>query len=195
MPVDESILVREMQDGQLDAFEKMVQLYQRRVYSLAFNLTRNQSDSEDIAQEVFLRVFNKVNTFLGKSAFSSWIYRITMNVSYMKLKSRKKNEQISLDNLLPQYGENGFHMSTINDWSKKTDETLLSAESIKIIQNAINHLPKKEKVVFILRDIEELSTEKVCEILDISIPAVKSRLHRSRLFLRKRLSNYFDEFK
>lgn len=195
MPVDETILVKEMQEGKLEAFEEMVHLYQRRVFGLAFNLTHNQSDAEDITQEVFLRVFNKINTFLGKSAFSSWIYRITLNVSFMKLKSRKKNEQIPLDNLLPQYQENGFHVGAINDWSKKTDETLLSTESIKIIQNAINHLPEKEKVVFILRDIEELPTEKVCEILDISIPAVKSRLHRSRLFLRKRLSNYFDEFK
>lgn len=195
MVVDETKLVREMQEGKLEAFEDMVERYQKKVYSLAFNLTHNQTESEDIVQEVFLRVFTKINTFLGKSAFSSWLYRITLNVSYMKLKSRKKNEQIQIEDLMQKYQENGFHITAINDWSKKSDELLLSKESKIVIQRAINQLPEKEKVVFILRDIEGLSTEEVCEVLELTMPAVKSRLHRSRLFLRKRLSNYFDEFK
>ncbi len=187
-------LVKEMQAGKPEAFEDMVYRYQKRVYSLAYNLTRNQSDAEDVAQEVFLRVCNKINTFLGKAAFSSWVYRITLNVSFMKLKSRKKIKQIPLDNIFPKYQEDGFHAGHVNDWSMKTDDVLLSSESRKIIQKAINQLPEKEKTVFVLRDIEGLPTEKVCDILELSVPAVKSRLHRSRLFLRKRLSNYFDDF-
>ena len=186
-------LVKEMKAGKQEAFEEMVLRHQQRVYRLAYNITHNQSDAEDVVQEVFLRVCNKINTFLGKAAFSSWVYRITLNVSFMKLKSQKKIQQISLDNILPKYQEDGFHMGPVNDWSMKTDELLLNSESRKIIQKAINQLPEKEKAVFVLRDIEELSTEKVCDILDLSAPAVKSRLHRSRLFLRKRLSNYFDD--
>ncbi len=188
-------LVKEMQAGKPEAFDEMVRSYQKRVYSLAYNLTHNQSDAEDVSQEVFLRVCNKINTFLGKAAFSSWVYRITLNVSFVKLKSRKKIKQVSLDDVFPRYQEDGFHAGPVNDWSMKTDDVLLSSESRKIIQKAIDQLPEKEKTVFVLRDIEGLPTEKVCDILDLSVPAVKSRLHRSRLFLRKRLSNYFDDFK
>tara|TARA_B100000315_G_scaffold88389_1_gene81185 strand:- start:13401 stop:13988 length:588 start_codon:yes stop_codon:yes gene_type:complete len=188
-------LVKEMKAGKPEAFEEMVLSYQKRVYCLAYNLTHNQSDAEDISQEVFLRVCNKINTFLGKAAFSSWVYRITLNVSFMKLKSRKKIQQIPFNNIYPKYQEDGFHAGNINDWSMKTDDVLLNSESRKIIQKAINQLPEKEKKVFVLRDIEGLPTEKVCDILELSVPAVKSRLHRSRLFLRKRLSNYFDDFK
>lgn len=187
-------LVKEMQAGKPEAFDEMVRSYQKRVYSLAYNLTHNQSDAEDVSQEVFLRVCNKINTFLGKAAFSSWVYRITLNVSFMRLKSRKKIQQIPLDDVLPKYQEDGFHVGNVSDWSMKTDDVLLSSESRKIIQKAINQLPEKEKTVFVLRDIEGLPTEKVCDILELSVPAVKSRLHRSRLFLRKRLSNYFDDF-
>lgn len=186
-------LVKEMKAGKPEAFEEMVRRHQKKIYGLAYGLTHNQSDAEDITQEVFLKVCNKINTFLGKSAFSSWIYRIALNVSFMKLKSRKKNQQIPLDDILPKYQEDGFHVGSINDWSKKADDILLSIESKKIIQMAINKLPEKEKVVFVLRDIEGLPTEKVCSILDISAPAVKSRLHRSRLFLRKRLANYYED--
>lgn len=195
MTEDETRLVKEMQEGKLEAFEEMVRRYQKRIYSLAFNMTHDRSEAEDIIQEVFLRVFNKINTFLGKAAFSSWIYRIALNVSYMKLKSRKKSELLPLKDFLPKYQEDGFHQAAINDWSKETDDILLSAESRKAIQTAIGQLPEKEKAVFVLRDIDGLSTEEVCKILELSTPAVKSRLHRSRLFLRKRLSNYFDEFK
>ncbi|HJP17681.1 MAG TPA: sigma-70 family RNA polymerase sigma factor, partial [Nitrospinota bacterium] len=87
-------LVKEMQAGKPEAFDEMVRSYQKRVYSLAYNLTHNQSDAEDVSQEVFLRVCNKINTFLGKAAFSSWVYRITLNVSFVKLKSRKKIKQV-----------------------------------------------------------------------------------------------------
>lgn len=193
MPDKDLQIVKAMQGGKPEAFEEMVRLYQKKVYGLAYNLTRNQSDAEDVSQEVFLRVCNKINTFLGKSAFSSWVYRITLNVSFMKLKSRKKVQQVPLDDILPKYQQDGFHLGSVNDWSKKTDEVLLNNESKIMIQKAINQLPEKEKAVFILRDVEGLPTDKVCEILDLTVPAVKSRLHRSRLFLRKRLSNYFDD--
>lgn len=191
MPVDETSLVKEMQENKLEAFEEIIRRYQKKVYSLAFNLTHNQQDAEDITQEVFLRVFNKIKTFLGKSAFSSWIYRIALNVSFMKIKSQKRNP-ISLERVLPKYQIDGFHAGKINDWSKKTDDLLLNSELKIIIQKAVNQLPPKEKMVFVLRDVEGLSTEKVCEVLELSIPAVKSRLHRSRLFLRKRLATYYD---
>ena len=190
----ENELVRTLQEGNLDAFDKLAELYQKKIYGLSFNLTRNAMDAQDITQEVLLTLFKKINTFQGRSAFSSWVYRITLNAAYMKLRSKKKEPNVSLDDLLPSYNSSGFQKDKIQDWSENTDSLLFSNETREIIQKAVDQLPEKEKVVFILRDVDGLSTEKVSEILDLTIPAVKSRLHRARLFLRKKLSNYFDEY-
>ena len=190
----EEALVQELQGGNLEAFEKIVKLYQKKIYALSFNLTRNAMDAQDVTQEVLLTLFRKINTFQGKSAFSSWVYRITLNASYMKLRSKKKDQSISLDDLLPTYNGAGFQQEKIQDWSENTESLLFTNETKSVIQKATDQLPEKEKVVFLLRDVEGLSTEKVSEILELTIPAVKSRLHRARLFLRKKLSNYFGEF-
>ena len=190
----EEALVQELQGGNLEAFDKIVKLYQKKIYALSFNLTRNAMDAQDVTQEVLLTLFRKINTFQGKSAFSSWVYRITLNASYMKLRGKKKDQSISLDDLLPTYNGAGFQQEKIQDWSENTESLLFTNETKSVIQKATDQLPEKEKVVFLLRDVEGLSTEKVSEILELTIPAVKSRLHRARLFLRKNLSNYFGEF-
>ncbi|QPJ61824.1 MAG: sigma-70 family RNA polymerase sigma factor [Candidatus Nitronauta litoralis] len=187
-------LVKEMKEGKLEAFDQIALLYQRKIYALAFNLTRNQMDAQDVAQEVLLSIFKKIHTFQGKSAFSSWVYRITLNASYMKLRTKKKDQFVSLDDMLPSFNNSGFQQEKLLDWSDSTDSLLFSNETKEIIEKAVAQLPEKEKVVFLLRDVEGLSTEKVGEILELSIPAVKSRLHRARLFLRKKLSGYFEEF-
>ena len=97
----EEALVKDFQAGNLDAYDKIAELYQKRIYALSFNLMRNQMDAQDVVQEVLLTLFNKIHTFQGKSAFSSWVYRITLNSSYMKLRSKKKEPKISIDELLP----------------------------------------------------------------------------------------------
>ena len=190
----EEALVQELQGGDLEAFDKIVKLYQKKIYALSFNLTRNAMDAQDVTQEVLLTLFRKINTFQGNSAFSSWVYRITLNASYMKLRSKKKDQSISLDDLLPTYNGAGFQQEKIQDWSENTESLLFTNETKSVIKKATDQLPEKEKVVFLLRDVEGLSTEKVSEILELTIPAVKSRLHRARLILRKKLSNYFGEF-
>ena len=190
----EEALVKDFQAGNLDAYDKIVELYQKRIYALSFNLMRNQMDAQDVAQEVLLTLFKKIHTFQGKSAFSSWVYRITLNSSYMKLRSKKKEPKISIDDLLPSFNSTGFQQEKIQDWSENTESLLFTNETREIINKAVGLLPEKEKVVFLLRDVEGLSTEKVSEVLDLTIPAVKSRLHRARLFLRKKLSGYFEEY-
>ena len=190
----EEELVRKLQEGNFEVFDELAQLYQKKIYALSFNLTRNPMDAQDVTQEVLLTLFKKINTFQGKSAFSSWVYRITLNATYMKLRSKKKEQSISLDDLLPSYNGAGFHQDKIQDWSENTESLLFTKETRGIIQKAVDQLPDKEKVVFLLRDVEGLSTERVSEILDLTIPAVKSRLHRARLFLRKKLSGYFEEY-
>ncbi len=190
----EEQLVREFQAGNLEVFEDIAAIFQRQIYSLAFNLTRNQMDAEDVTQDVLLTLYRKIDTFQGKSAFSSWVYRITLNASYMKLRSRKKDKLVSIEETFPAFNNSGYHQEIIKDWSESADTLTFSNETRENIGKAVDQLPEKEKVVFILRDVDGLSTEKVGEILDLSVPAVKSRLHRARLFLRKKLSNYFEEY-
>ena len=187
-------LIAELKSGNVDAFDKIVQRYQRKIYALSFNITRNQMDAEDVVQDVLLSIYRKIDTFQGKSAFSSWVYRITLNATYMKLRSKKKEKHVSLDDDYPAFNKSGFMFEKPFDWSSSSDSLLFSNETKEMIEKAVNLLPEKERVVFILRDVNGLSTEKAGEILDLSIPAVKSRLHRARLFLRKKLSNYFDEY-
>jgi len=191
----DEVLVRVLKAGKLEAFDQIVENYQRKIYALAFNMTRNQMDAQDVAQEVLLSIYRKIDTFQGKSAFSSWVYRITLNASYMKLRNRKKEQYVSLDDFMPAFNNAGFQNEKVTDWSENTESLLFSNETKGVIEKAVDQLPEKEKVVFILRDVDGLSTEKVGEILDLTVPAVKSRLHRARLFLRKKLSTYFDEFK
>ena len=190
----EEALVRDFQGGDLEAYDKIADIYQKKIYGLSFNLTRNQMDAQDVTQEVLLTLFRKIHTFQGKSAFSSWVYRITLNASYMKLRSKKKEPNVSIDELMPSFNGAGFQQEKIQDWSENTESLLFTNETRDVISKAIDLLPEKEKVVFLLRDVEGLSTEKAGEILDLTVPAVKSRLHRARLFLRKKLSNYFEEF-
>ena len=190
----EEALVRQFQGGDLEAYDKIAEIYQKKIYGLSFNLTRNQMDAQDVTQEVLLTLFRKIHTFQGKSAFSSWVYRITLNASYMKLRSKKKEPNVSIDELMPSFNGAGFQQEKIQDWSENTESLLFTNETSDVINKAIDLLPEKEKVVFLLRDVEGLSTEKAGEILDLTVPAVKSRLHRARLFLRKKLSSYFEEF-
>ena len=190
----EEALVREFQAGNRQAYDKIADIYQKKIYSLSYNLTRNQMDAQDVTQEVLLTLFRKINMFQGKSAFSSWVYRITLNSSYMKLRRKKKEPNISIDELMPLFNGAGFQQDKIKDWSENTESLMFTNESRNVIKNAVDLLPEKEKVVFLLRDVEGVSTEKTGEILDLTVPAVKSRLHRARLFLRKKLSNYFEEF-
>ena len=193
--VTEEQLVKDLQAGKTDSFDQLANLYQKKIYALSFNLTRNATDSQDVTQEVLLTLFRKGHTFQGKSAFSSWVYRITVNASYMRLRTIKKEPNVSVEELLPSFNGSGFQQEKIRDWSENAESLLFDNETREIIQKAVDLLPDKEKIVFILRDVEGLSTEKVSNILDLTIPAVKSRLHRARLFLRKKLANYFEEYK
>ncbi len=186
-------LVEGLKEKDADAFEEFFNQYNKKVFGLIYKLTKSESDAQDLSQEVFLKVFEKIHTFEGRSSFSSWLYRIAVNTSFMKLRARKKQPQLSLDTSLPLFHNSGYQKQPVKDWTKKSETLLLNQESKEIISQAIDKLPEKEKVVFILRDVEEMSTEKVGEILELSIPAVKSRLHRARLFLRKRLSRYFEK--
>lgn len=176
-----------------NAFEEIVNRYENKIYGLAFRITRDHHSAEEILQEVFLTLVKKVDTFRGESKFSSWLYRVTMNASYMNLRADKKYESdMSLEDYAP-YDEKGSLSDKIisRDWTNRPDEALFNKEAIEKIEAAVGELSESYRVVFHLRDIEGLSSEETAEILGLSVPAVKSRLHRARLFLRDKLSDYF----
>jgi len=194
---DEELVNLYTNDGEESAFDEIVSRYSDRIYGFALRITRNTSDAEEVFQEVFLTLTKKLDTFRGESKFSSWLYRVTVNASYMYLRSQKKHESnISLENYAP-YDDKGTLMGRImyKDWSSRPDILIYSKEALIIIDESINELPESYRTVFHLRDIEGLSNEEVADILEITVPAVKSRLHRARLFLRDKLSDYFHEWR
>lgn len=194
---DEELVNLYTKTGNENAFNEIVSRYANKIYGFALRITRNSSDAEEVFQEVFLTLTKKLDTFRGESKFSSWLYRVTVNASYMYLRSQKKHESnISLENYYP-YDEKGTLMGRVmeKDWSSRPDIIIFSNEALKIIDKSINELPESYRTVFHLRDVEGLLNEEVADILEISIPAVKSRLHRARLFLRDRLSDYFHEWR
>lgn len=185
-------LVKQFRKGSLAAFEEIIQRYEAKVMQLAMRLTRNHEDAEEVMQDVFSTIYKKIDGFQGKSAFSSWLYRIVVNSAFMKLRKRKQSPTIALEDLAPQTkqacleGENSHY--------ERSDTITSSKEMRDVIQLAINRLPKQYRAVFVLRDVDGLSNNEVGEILQLSIPAVKSRLHRSRLMLRKKLQRYYDDY-
>ena len=183
------MLIQRVKAGDHEAFEAIFGRYVNRVYRQAFKLVGNESDAEDVVQEVFLTIYKKAKTFRGESAFSTWLYRLTVNTALTKLRQRKKEKEVSLDDYLPQFREDGHHLvRPVVDWSQDIDKLVVSKEFHQIIQQAIDQLPPVDKAVVVLSDLEEMPNREIGEVLGLSVQAVKARLHRARLFLRGKLA-------
>jgi RNA polymerase sigma-70 factor (ECF subfamily) len=191
MNTEEQALITRAQQGEVEAFEHLVTAYEARVYRLALKLTNEPADSMEIVQDVFLTVYTKLSSFKGEGAFASWLYRIAVNAAYMKLRARKRREEVSLDAGLPAFTAEGRLRPDVADWSQIPEETVLRGEATRQLQQAIAQLPPDYRVVFVLGDTEGLSHREIGDMLALSVPAVKSRLHRARLFLRHHLATYF----
>jgi len=181
-------LVNTFRGGNLEAFVELVNKYTQKVHNLAFRISRNEEDTEEIVQDVFVTVYNKIDKFEGKAAFSSWLYRITANTAFMKLRKRKQYQVVSLEDAVEGGTENMIPAA---------DETSfigLQHEIREFLERALEHLPAEYRAIFVLRDVDGLSNQDVAEILGITIPAVKSRLHRSRLMLRKKLQRFYADY-
>jgi RNA polymerase sigma-70 factor (ECF subfamily) len=184
-------LVEALRREDPDAAERLVERYGDRVYRLAMRITGLREDAEEAAQDALWTVARKVNMFKGESAFGSWIYRITANAAYQKLRTRRqKSAEIALDDVLPSLDGDGRHFEPMDDWSSRVDENALQGELRDVLQRAIDGLPADYRTALVLHDVEGLSNPDIAETLGISLPAVKSRVHRSRLFVRKQLSDY-----
>jgi len=186
---DESSLVARARTGDTEAFSELVRHYERRVYRLAKNITRHDEDAEDVLQEAFLKAYEHLDRFQGNSAFYTWLVRIAVNEALMKLRKRKNDRTVPLDEPL-DLGEDVMQRE-IAVWEDNPEQRYSREEMQKILDDAVDTLKPDFRTVFVLRDIEELSTEETAETLGISISAVKSRLLRARLALREKLTKQF----
>ncbi|NMC61881.1 MAG: sigma-70 family RNA polymerase sigma factor [SAR324 cluster bacterium] len=178
--------------GESESFEEIISRYSQKAYHLAFRLTRNPDDAEEVLQDVFVTVFRKIEGFKGESSFSSWLYRVTVNSALMKLRKKRQEQSVLLEDALPGF-ENSLFVRSHN--SSEGEHSTLQSELLMALAKAIDNLPSDYRSVFILRDIDGLSSREVGRALNISIPAVKSRLHRSRLLLRRQLSNFYKDIR
>ena len=184
-------LVEALRRDEPDAAERLVQRYGDRVYRLAMRITGLNEDAEEAAQDALWTAARKIHMFKGESAFGSWLYRITANAAYQKLRTRRqKAAEISMDDVLPSLDGDGRHFEPMDDWSNRVDEQALQGELRRVLQQAIDGLPADYRTALVLHDVEGLSNPDIAEALNISLPAVKSRVHRSRLFVRKHLADY-----
>jgi len=186
---DESELVAKAREGDTAAYNQLMNRYSPKIYRLAKHITQHEEDAEDVLQETFLKAFEHLGSFQGQSKFYTWIVRIAVNESLMKLRKRKSDRTVPLDEPLDT-GEDTV-VREIAVWDENPEQQYSREELGQILDEAVQSLRPVFRTVFVLRDIEELSTEETAEALGISVPAVKSRLLRARLQLREKLTRFF----
>jgi RNA polymerase sigma-70 factor (ECF subfamily) len=186
---EESTLVAQAREGDAVAFGELVRRYEGRIFRLAQHITQNREDAEDVLQETFLKAYEHLDQFQGHSKFYTWIVRIAVNQSLMKLRRRKADRSVSLDETIDT-GEDNI-VREIAAWGENPEERFSREELGGLLDSAIQGLEPPYRSVFVLRDIEDLSTEETADALELSIPAVKSRLLRARLQLREKLTRQF----
>jgi RNA polymerase sigma-70 factor (ECF subfamily) len=187
--LDESALVAQSREGDAEAYGQLVRRYQSKIFRLAQHITQNREDAEDVLQETFLKAYEHLDQFQGNSKFYTWIVRIAVNQSLMKLRRRKNDKSVSIDDAIDT-GEDTI-VREIAAWDENPEQRLSREEIGGILDSAVQNLEAPYRSVFVLRDIEELSTEETAEALGLSVPAVKSRLLRARLQLREKLTRQF----
>ena len=189
----EAQLVEGLRKGDPDAYKAMVERYIPQIYRLAYGITQDLMEAQDVTQDVLLTVFRRVEDFQEKSTIHTWIYRITVNASLDRVRARQRKETLPIEDFLPTFTPEGRHAQEIVDWSEAPLDQLLDEEARRKIREAIDALPEETRVVLVMKDIEGLSLKEIGEILELSLPAIKSRLHRARLVLRGVLASYFQE--
>jgi len=176
------------------AIDRLMAEYSGRVYRLAYGITRNHSDAEEVMQDVFLTVLKKGDTFEGRSKLSSWIYRVTTNAAYNKRRGKRYEVEVPIGEHLPRFEpdgrRSGTHAYLVADWSRDPEHSALAGETRRVLEHALDTLPSHYRAVLVLRDVEDLSNEQVADILGESVGSVKSRLHRARMAVREQLTQH-----
>ena len=191
LSLDEQQLISQLKARDDAALETLMAQYEAKVFGLARRVTGNREDAEEVLQDVFLTVVQKIETFRGDSKLSTWIYRVATNAALMKLRKRPKVQMLPLEEELgPGMTAEGAIAEPVLDWTRLPPEQLERKELVQRIEQAMEQLPEEYRSVFALRDIEGLKAEEACEVLNLSVAALKSRLHRARLFMRKQLADF-----
>jgi RNA polymerase sigma-70 factor (ECF subfamily) len=192
--VVESLPVR-ASHGDAAAIEQLMEQHAAKVYRLAYGITRNHADAEEVTQDVFLTILHKGGTFEARAAVSTWIYRVAFNASLNKRRGKRSEVEVPIGDLLPRFEADGHRSGDraylLADWSQDPERALLEGERRQVLETALDQLAPHYRAVLVLRDVEELSNEQVAEVLGESVGSVKSRLHRARMALREQLTQHF----
>ena len=172
------------------AYLRLVSEQADRLFNVAFRFLRDAEEAKETVQDVFRKVVEKIGTFKGESKFSTWIYRITVNEALMRIRERKGKETISWEEILPKY-QDGIWMDRNRDWSPMPESQLLEKEALEYLRKCIQELPEDYRAPYILKDVEQLSEAEVCDALGIEKGVMKIRVHRARMFLRKRIEEHY----
>jgi RNA polymerase sigma-70 factor, ECF subfamily len=183
-------LVHATKNGDVSAFEQLVKRYDRKLFRIAQGVTHNAEDSQDAVQEAFFKVFQNLHSFREESQFSTWIIRITVNESLMKLRKQRSTREVSLDD---SFTDRGTLPIELTDWAPNPEQLYWASELRAILLKALTEMRPILRIVFVIRDIEGLSIDQTAEVLSLSQAAVKARLWRARLLLRECLTKYFGE--
>lgn len=187
-------LFKAAQDGDYQAFEAIVKRFQDRVHRLAFGMTKNETDAEEVVQDAFLNLFRSLPTFRADSSPGTWIYRIAANSALMRLRTKRRKPLLSIEDVpAGQRSSLGESLEAPGSWARDPADTLLNRELGGHVFEAVDALPEKYRLVLLLRDVEGLSNEEVAETLGLTVPTVKSRLHRSRLYVRDKVDEYLKK--
>ena len=184
LALDDMALVHACKQGDVNAFEQLVKRYDTRLFRIAQHVTHNREDAEDAVQEAFLKAFRNLSKFQEKSQFSTWLIRITVNESLMKLRKQRYTREVPIE-------KDPHEELEVTDWAPNPEQLYATVELRNILRSQLQELPPSLKVAFVLRDIEGLSSEETAGVLQLSVDAVKARLWRARLKLRQLLTRYF----
>ena len=177
-----------------EAPEMLVDTYGDRVYRLTYRITGSNEDAEEATQDALWTAARKIGSFKGESQFGSWLYRIAANAAYQKLRARRaKTREIAIDDVLPAFDNDGLHFEPMDDWAPRVDDNAVNGELRDVLEKAIAELPPDYRTALVMHDVEGMPNPDIAETLGLSLPAVKSRVHRSRLFVRKKLAEYLAD--
>lgn len=187
---EESGLVRRLQNGDGAAFEEMVRIYGPRMLAVIQRYLPIAEDAQDVLQDAFISAFRAIDRFQSQSRLGTWLFRIAVNAALMKLRSRARRPEKAIEDLLPRFTSDG-HREITKEWAVTHDTEAEDADSRRAVREAINELPETYRIILLLRDIEERSTEETAEVLELTVANVKTRLHRARQALREILEQRF----
>lgn len=188
---DEATLIAQLRAGDEAAFEQVVRAYGGRLLAVARRIVGTEEDARDVVQDAFMNAFRSLDKFEGHAKLSTWLHRIAVNAALMKLRTRKRKPEQSIETLLPSFLEDGHYEERFKSWDEPVDKLIERAETRELVRKQIDALPDSYRTVLVLRDIEGLDTEETANVLGLSVNATKIRLHRARQALRTMLAPHF----